>query len=137
MLINKNEIINYLPQRDPFVMIDSLISADKDLIIGQYKLKENILSNKKHTSPSILIEFLAQTCAAGLGYQSDILEEQDKLGFIGAISKLVVFGEAFNGDTLTSQIKFLTSFDQIHLIEGIVMKKDVELLRCQMKIVTP
>jgi 3-hydroxymyristoyl/3-hydroxydecanoyl-(acyl carrier protein) dehydratase len=139
MLISTSDITNFIPQRSPFVMIDSLEFADKEVFKGNFKVRENHLFLKGNLlGEEALVESLAQTCAAGFCYlakQSGLKE--NGLGFIGAVSKLVVFGSAFVNDELVMDIKLLNSFDKIQLIEGIVSVDSTVVLTCQMKIVTP
>lgn len=137
MLIDKSEILEYIPQRNPFVMIDAILNADENCIEGEFTINENVLANNSYCSQAILIEFIAQTCAAGFGYLSKDKKEKGKLGFIGAVSKLEINENVTLGDYVRSQVKVLTSFDQVQLIQGIVKKNGVEILSCQMKIVTP
>jgi 3-hydroxyacyl-[acyl-carrier-protein] dehydratase len=139
MLISTSDITNFIPQRSPFVMIDSLESADKEVFKGNFKVRENHLFLKGSLlGEEALVESLAQTCAAGFCYlakQSGL--KGNGLGFIGAVSKLVVFGSAFVNDELVMDIKLLNSFDKIQLIEGIVSVDSTVVLTCQIKIVTP
>lgn len=137
MLIDKDTITNYIPQRFPFVMIDQLIAADETyfesefvITAGNLFLKDSILSE------SALIENIAQTCAAGFGYvNSQKGEAAGKLGFIGSVSRLEVKKAAGEQDTITTKVSVISTFDTIHLIEGTAFRGEEELVTCQMKIV--
>jgi predicted hotdog family 3-hydroxylacyl-ACP dehydratase len=137
MLINKENIQSYLPQRPPFVMIDALIETTESTFESAFEVIEsNIFIENGVLSESALVENIAQTCAAGFGYVgSQNGEEAGKLGFIGAVSKLKVSGLPKTGDKLATKIEILNTFDAIHLIQGTVYENDTELLTCQMKIV--
>jgi 3-hydroxyacyl-[acyl-carrier-protein] dehydratase len=137
MLIEKAEITKFIPQRSPFVMLDNLVEADKESLIGQFTIGDSVLSNDDYVSHGILIESLAQTCAAGIEYEAQQLRKQARVGFIGAISKLKVFGDVSKGDTIRTHISIITSFDQVILIQGKVTCEEREVLECQMKIVIP
>ena len=137
MLINKENIQTYIPQRAPFVMIDELISAtDKNFESSFEILASNLFIEDNVLSESAMVENVAQTCAAGFGYVgSQNGEEAGKLGFIGAVSKLTVSGLPRTGEQLITKIDILNAFDAIHLIQGTVYSNERELLTCQMKIV--
>lgn len=137
MLINQSNIKCYIPQREPFIMIDSLVSANNQGFESEFEIKaENIFLEQGILSESALIENIAQTCAAGFGFVGSQNEtEKAKLGFIGAISKLVVENQAKLHDVIQTKIEFISTFDSIHLIEGTATCKNQKLLSCQMKIV--
>lgn len=137
MLINKENILNYIPQRAPFVMIDALVLATEKEFESTFKvLDSNLFIENDTLSESALVENIAQTCAAGFGYQgSQKGEEAGKLGFIGAVTKLTVFALPNSGTELRTKIEILNTFDAIHLIQGTVFHNGNELLTCQMKIV--
>lgn len=137
MLINKENIQTYIPQRAPFVMIDALLLADEKNFESQFEIQaDNIFIENGILSESAMVENVAQTCAAGFGYVgSQNGEEAGKLGFIGAVSKLTVKDLPKTSEILTTKIEILNTFDAIHLIQGTVFSNDKELLSCQMKIV--
>jgi len=136
MLIDKNTIQEVIPQRNPFVMIDCLESANSEGFISHFNIEQdNIFLIHGLLSESALVENIAQTCAAGFGYlgRSDN-QKEPRLGFIGAVTKLEVFHQASLNDTIETQISILSTFDTIHLIEGIARSRGKDLLKCQMKI---
>lgn len=137
MLIDKNTIQEVIPQRKPFVMIDCLESANAEGFVSHFDIvSDNIFLLEGMLSESALVENIAQTCAAGFGYlgRSDD-QEEPRLGFIGAVTKLEVFHQAALNDTIDTQISILNTFENIHLIEGIARTAGKDLLKCQMKIV--
>ena len=137
MLIDKEHITRYLPQRPPFVMIDELHSADENGFKSAFQVSENnlFLANAI-LSESALVENIAQTCAAGFGYVgSQKGEEAGRLGFIGAVSRLQVFELPQLSDLIETEIQIVSSFDSIHLVQGTARKNGKSLLECQLKIV--
>jgi predicted hotdog family 3-hydroxylacyl-ACP dehydratase len=137
MLIDKDLITFYIPQRDPFVMIDALMSATEDGIKSTFQIRpENIFISDGYLSDVALVENIAQTCAAGFGYMgSQNGETEPRLGFIGAVSKLEVLANSKVHDNIETTVNILTRFDNIYLIEGIATTEKNLLLKCQMKIV--
>lgn len=137
MLIDKNTITDYIPQRFPFVMIDKLISANETQFESEFEITaDNIFLKDGILSESALIENIAQTCAAGFGYvNSQNGEGAGKLGFIGSVSRLEVKNAAAKSDVITTKVTVISTFDTIHLIEGTAFCGDEELVTCQMKIV--
>jgi predicted hotdog family 3-hydroxylacyl-ACP dehydratase len=137
MLVDKNVIKNYIPQREPFIMIDNLLSVNETTFTSTFEIiPENIFLSKGILSEAALVENIAQTCAAGFGYlgtQSG--ETESRLGFIGAVSKLEVLAESKVNDCIDTTVTVLNRFENIYLIEGVATSSGTELLRCQMKIV--
>ena len=118
-------------------MIDSLLSANETTFESIFEINsDNLFIEGDLLSESALIENIAQTCAAGFGYVNSLKgETAGKLGFIGALSKLEVKNIAKSGDIISTTVNVLSTFDSIHLIEGIASSNGNELLSCQMKIV--
>lgn len=137
MLATKESITNFIPQRAPFVMIDALESATEEGFKTHFHIEsDNLFLENGQLSESSLIENIAQTCAAGFGYiNSQKGTGEGQLGFIGAISKLFVTDFAKLGDSIETNVTILSSFENIHLIEGIASRNGNELVKCQMKIV--
>ena len=92
--INVHEL---LPQQEPFVMIGTLIHFDKTLTVTETEVqKNNIFVDDDRFSASGLMENIAQTCAARIGYVNKyILKKGIQLGFIGAVRNFEVKEEVF------------------------------------------
>lgn len=137
MLVDKSNILTYIPQRAPFIMVDELLDANEKGFKSQFRIEENNLFLTDGTlSESSLTENIAQTCAAGFGYlNSQAGKGEGQIGFIGAISKLENNNFAKLGDLIETEIEILNTFDSIHLVEGKATRNGEVLLKCQMKIV--
>tara|TARA_R110002072_G_scaffold302060_2_gene483595 strand:- start:16876 stop:17292 length:417 start_codon:yes stop_codon:yes gene_type:complete len=136
MLANKENIKNFIPQREPFIMIDELHSADEKGFKSCFEVIDSNIFLDTELSESALTENIAQTCAAGFGYLGSLEEEgEPKIGFIGAITKLKVHSLPKLGAKLSTEVEILNTFGNIHLIQGSVLENGTKLLDCQMKIV--
>ena len=137
MLIEKENIARFIPQRNPFVMIDNLIAADEKGFESTFEINsDNLFLENEVLSESALVENIAQTCAAGFGYVNSLKGEgEGQLGFIGAVSRLTVDSLPLNGANISTKIEILNTFDNIHLIQGSAYSNEEKLIECQMKIV--
>lgn len=137
MLINKENITSIIPQRAPFVMIDSLLDANEGGFHTQFRITpDNLFLENGILSESSLIENIAQTCAAGFGYLNSLVEGgEPKLGFIGAVTHVKVEKAAKQDDLIETSVQVLSTFDTIHLVEGTAKANGEVLVTCQMKIV--
>ena len=100
------DIHNLLPQQEPFVMIGSLVYFDERRTTTETTIREdNIFVDEGQFSASGLIENIAQTCAARIGFANKyILKKGIQIGFIGAIRNLEVFCLPKVGDTITTTV---------------------------------
>ena len=113
MLISKENITSIIPQRAPFVMIDSLLTADESGFKTEFKIAENnLFLENAILSESALIENIAQTCAAGFGYLNSLEEGgEPKLGFIGAVTQVQVEKPAKQDDLIETSVQVLSTYD--------------------------
>jgi 3-hydroxyacyl-[acyl-carrier-protein] dehydratase len=137
MKIEKANIKKYIPQREPFIMIDALIDATNEGFRSEFEIVDsNCLLINDVLSESALVENIAQTCAAGFGYLNSLIEDSEpRLGFIGAVTKLINFKSAVLHQKIDTTVSILNTFENIHLIQGTCFVDEVKLLECQMKIV--
>lgn len=137
MLISKENIKTFIPQREPFIMIDGLISANEEGFKSTFEIQtDTIFLENGELSESALVENIAQTCAAGFGYLGSLNGEGEaRIGFIGAVSRLEVIATSKEHDQIETTVTIMNSFENIHLIEGVATCKGKELVKCQMKIV--
>lgn len=130
--ITLNELI---PQRPPFVMIDRLVSSDEVFSVTELLVrKDNIFIENERLTASGLIENIAQTCAARIGYINLSKSETVKIGVIGSISNLSIARTPKIGEKLTTTIKLIEEVFQMTLVEAVIMSGDEELVRANMKI---
>ncbi len=100
--INPEDI---LPQRPPFILIDRLTHCDETKTSTRLTIRhDNIFVSGGMMLASGLIENIAQTCAARLGYFNLISGQPVKIGFIGAVSDLHVSRTPQTGETLNTTI---------------------------------
>ena len=98
-----------LPQQEPFVMVGSLIAFDADSSVTETLIREdNIFVDDGHFSASGMMENLAQTCAARVGfYNKYVLHKAVQVGFIGAVRNYVVHSLAPVGEVITTRVDIL------------------------------
>tara|TARA_R110001592_G_scaffold79111_3_gene237020 strand:- start:8971 stop:9390 length:420 start_codon:yes stop_codon:yes gene_type:complete len=136
MLLNKENITKIIPQQHPFVMVDSLIIADKTGFKSTFKvLDNNIFFNDGKLQEPALIENIAQTVAAGFGFIDNLNNEKPKVGYIGGISKLKIHHLPELNSEIETSIVHLYQFENIHLVKGESFSNGERLMECEMKIV--
>ena len=100
-LLSKDQLATILPQRPPFVMIDTLVADDPAATETSFEILPSTLlvSNGKATA-ALLVENIAQTAAAGAGFKALQGEGPVLVGFIGAIKNLVIHASREIADSI-------------------------------------
>lgn len=129
------DILTYIPQRLPFVMIDEVVSANEKLSVTRFTIREGHLfvTNGLFTEAG-LVENMAQTVAAGAGYNAAQAQKEIRGGYIGALKNLEINALPKVGDTITTEVSFLHYITNVHVVEARVFNNDIEIARCEMKI---
>jgi 3-hydroxymyristoyl/3-hydroxydecanoyl-(acyl carrier protein) dehydratase len=137
------DILELIPQRRPFVMVDRLLHCDSQFTLGSLRiLPDNIFVENGVLTESGIIESIAQTCAARMGYVNRLeqkkSEEQSelkvKLGFIGSIKNLLITQCPPVNEDITIKIEVLSEVFSIMLIQAEVKTGDEIIASGEMKI---
>lgn len=137
MIIPKNDIAQFIPQRPPFVMIDNLLKAEEDFFESNFEIRsDNIFLEGDNLEPYALVENIAQTTAAGLGVVIKDPTKKPEEGFLGSLSKLKVLNKPTVGDTVITKVNRVITFENMYKIQGKCFCGEELLLECEMKIVS-
>lgn len=130
------DVHDLLPQQEPFVMIGSLVHLDKILTVTETEVQaDNIFVDQNQFSASGLMENIAQTCAARIGYINKyILKKGIQLGFIGAVRNFEVISLPEVGDVITTRVEVKEEVFGMTLAEAVIMCGDKVLVTSDMKI---
>ena len=108
MLVQKENIHKYIPQRLPMIMVDELLECTEELYISQFcPSSENIFISNSFFNESGLAENMAQTSALGVGYYAVNNDKDVPLGFIGAIKNLKIHKLPRTEELITTRITVL------------------------------
>ncbi|MEG2069904.1 MAG: hypothetical protein RR034_00815 [Bacteroidales bacterium] len=108
-LLKNDELLEYLPQRKPFVLVDSFYGIlDKAAYTSFTLQKESILSNEKWYLEMVAIEFLAQSGIIMMNYKAkqnkEVVNINQLSGFICKIKKFQFSGTLRIEDQLIGKI---------------------------------
>jgi 3-hydroxymyristoyl/3-hydroxydecanoyl-(acyl carrier protein) dehydratase len=91
MMSDKKDITTLIPQRAPFIMVDKILSSENGKTITSFYIKEdNILSKDGFFREPGMIENIAQSVAAGRGYEGAKENKAPQIGYIGSIKALQI-----------------------------------------------
>lgn len=135
MLIDKTNIKDLIPQDDPVVMVDELLTASEDMAMSRFLIEaDNVFVEGDFLSEAGLIENIAQTLAAHAGYMTRQQDLPVSVGFIAAIKDLVVYDRpAINSYVETTVLITNRVFD-VTIVRGVVRQNERELCSCEMKV---
>ena len=130
------DVHELLPQQEPFVMIGTLTHFDRVRTVTELCVTAgNLFVESDHLNAAGLVENIAQTCAARIGYVNKfILLKGIQVGYIGAIRDLTVHGLPSVGETITTTVDVLEEVFGMTLATATITCGDRTLLTTQMKI---
>jgi predicted hotdog family 3-hydroxylacyl-ACP dehydratase len=129
------DILLLIPQRPPFVMVDKLLSSDKNSTLTAFRVtEENVLVVKGELSEAGLMENIAQTAAARAGYKAMMENKPVAVGYIGAVKNLEIFDLPKINDELVTEVKIEDRVFDITVISGTVRRNDIVMAHCEMNI---
>lgn len=130
------DIHELLPQQEPFVMVGRMTHFDMTEIITETVIMSNNLFVDGHFfSASGLIENIAQTCAARIGYvNKHILKKGIQIGFIGAIKNLSIHRLPSIGETIVTTVDVVEEVFGMSLAKAVITCADEVIVTAEMKI---
>ncbi len=128
-------VLDLLPQRPPFIMIDKLVFSDEVVTTTKFLVRsDNIFMEGDVLNACALVENIAQTCAARMGYINYVNHEKVRIGFIGSIRNLNILRPVRLGELLTTSIEVKEEVMQLTLVEASVRVGDETVVTAEMKI---
>ncbi len=123
------DIREIIPQQPPFRMVDRLLSYDETVSEATLLLRpDNIFLDDTFQTAGI-VEHIAQTCAARIGYYNKYILHRDiVIGYIGAIRQLDVKRHPSVGEELLTRIEVLSSAFGMTLVSAEVSTSQGELI---------
>jgi len=116
-MVDKLVYYDPITTRSLFIVADSTTFVENGLLL-----------------PAGLIENIAQTCAARIGYINRLSNQEVKIGVIGSVENLEVFALPGVGDKLETEIKVDATVFNVTIVAATVKCANKDLARCSMKI---
>lgn len=136
MLADLDDILRFIPQRNPIVMVHSLLEATDDYALTDFTIKpENVFIDKGRFAEPGLVENIAQTAAVHIGYQCSLKGIPIPIGYIAAIKDLRVLSLPVVNTKVKTSVKIVNKVLDITVVEGMVQGEDgVTFCTCEMRI---
>lgn len=118
MKFNEIDVLELLPQRPPFVMVDCLTDySDTQSTCCLTVRADNVFFEKGCLTAPGLIEHIAQTCAARLGYYNCYVQKTGvRLGFIGEVKDLNILRLPREGEMIETTIAVVQEIFDVTLV---------------------
>ncbi len=109
-------IQEYLPHREPLLMVDGIIELCKEKVITRFSIQaDNIFLFNNQLQESGLIENMAQTCASivGQSFFDDQSSDTKVIGFITSIKKVNIFSLPHLGQEIITKANLVSQYENI------------------------
>ncbi|QEC69466.1 3-hydroxyacyl-ACP dehydratase [Panacibacter ginsenosidivorans] len=131
----QENILELVPQRPPFLMIDGVLASDDKKTVTSFIIKEdNILVKDGKFSEAGLIENIAQTAAARAGVTALRKNKPVAIGYIAAVQNLEIIALPEVNNTIHTEITADNEILNVLLISGTATCNGKLLAKCNMKI---
>ena len=128
-------ILDLIPQRPPFVMIDQLTSCSEKSASGCLFIREsNVLCHSGCLQESGLMECIAQTAAAYTGYHQLSARKEVARGYIGAVKNLIIHSLPPVNTEIRSEITIENELLGYTIVTGKIFLNSTLIAECEMRI---
>jgi predicted hotdog family 3-hydroxylacyl-ACP dehydratase len=128
-------ILELIPHRQPFVVIDRLINAGENSVTSYFHIPgEHLFVREGRFQECGIIENIAQTAAAMNGYKAFLEGCQRTMGFIGGIKDLTIHCLPEAGTDLTTMVTEEHHVMNTMLVSGWVSEGERLIATCEMKV---
>jgi len=136
--INEVNILDLIPQRAPFLMVDGLLAIDSSSATSVFRITDaHILVQDGRLQESGILENVAQTAAALQGFRMRDGDREIKKGYIGGIKNLEILSLPETGDLLTTEVHELHNVMNASILYGEVRIGAKKIASCEIKVFFP
>ena len=135
MLTTRTETLTCIPHREPFIAVHEIIRASEDAAETQFEIETgSVFEINGAISEAGLIENMAQTAAAQMGYYCRQQNLPVPLGYLASIKHLVVHFLPLAGTIVKTSVAISNRIMDVVLLDAIVRQKDRDVCRCEMRV---
>jgi len=135
MLATRSEIIDFIPQRDPFIAVHEILEVTEEFARTQFEiLPESIFVSNGLLGEAGLLENIAQTAAAHMGFICRGKKIPVPLGYIASIKNWELLNLPKVGQLIETSIHIKNQVLDIILLDGVVIVNKEVICKCEMRI---
>ena len=129
------DIKSLIPQREPIIMIDKIVSHSDERTSTSLTIKEtNIFVEKNIFQSSGLIEHIAQSSAARMGIQTTEEGKNPLLGYIASVKNMMISRLPKVGETILTEIIVTNHLNNIIVVQGESKVDNIVVSNCELKV---
>ena len=133
--IHGENLIALIPQKVPFVLVSALLSVSENHSVTSFVFDEShVLCHNGKLTVAGLMENMAQTAAAKMGYECALQGKKIPIGFIGDVRDFSFTRLPSAGEELITEIVIVNQIFDVSIITGSVKVNGEEIARGKMKI---
>lgn len=131
-----DDITRYIPQRDPILMVDALEEVADDECTTSLTVRPGnfFLDEDGMLAEAGLVENIAQSASAFVGYKAVCNHATPGVGFIGEVKRFRCLRRPAVGERLTTTISMGPAVGDVTIIKGEARVNDEVVAETQMKI---
>lgn len=135
MLANQDDILRFIPQRNPMVMVHVLLEASDAHAVTQLTINpDNVFVASEYFAEPGLVENIAQTAAVHVGYRCSLKDTPIPIGYIAAVKNLRIEKLPKQNSLITTSVKVINQVLDITVIHGTIEQDGKLLCSCEMRI---
>lgn len=135
MIVAGEEIVNYIPQRPPMVMVSGLHEADEKTALTSLLItSENLFSEDGFFTEPGIVEHIAQSTALHAGFGYIQAGKPVPIGYIAAVKDLTIHYLPKVGDTLRTEVKVVNNVMNVILVAAEVKSNGATVAACEMRV---
>lgn len=141
MLVSREDVLKFIPQRQPIVVVHGLVSHSENTSVSEFFVEEgHLFVRDGKLLESGLMENIAQTSALRSGYHFSKQMSEGKgakeppIGFIGALKNFVVSELPPINSVLKTTVTTMHEVMGMQVVEATVECEERVIASCEMKI---
>ncbi|MCF6223028.1 MAG: hypothetical protein L3J34_04800 [Flavobacteriaceae bacterium] len=136
MIVDSDKVKKLIPQKEPFVMVDELLTYTEEHLKSRFRVaSNNIFVEDNHFVESGIIEHMAQSVALHTGYHFFLKNKPAPIGYIGSIKSVIINRLPKTGESLETKVDIIQEFMGVTLVNIEVFCKNEIIAKSQMKTV--
>jgi 3-hydroxyacyl-[acyl-carrier-protein] dehydratase len=135
MLATRDDIVKFIPQRHPIVMVHELEEADDNHAVTNFTIEpDNIFVSNQYFKEPGLVENIAQTAATHVGYQCSLKNIPIPIGYIAAVKDLKIYSLPRENTRISTSVTVTNKVLDVTVVEGRVHQDGNLLCSCEIRI---
>jgi len=136
MIVDSDKVKDLIPQKEPFIMVDELLTYTEDNLKSRFRVtSNNIFVEENYFVEVGIIEHMAQSVALHTGYRFFLKNKPAPMGYIGSIKNVEISRLPKTGEYLETIVDIIQEFMGVTMVKIVTFCKGEIIASSQMKTV--